>query len=68
VKFGHFIRILDMAFQKVFVQDTSINPRHQLILIANLPLRSDSLDKALTIFSFSGVMYGITGKKYGMEK
>jgi hypothetical protein len=52
VKFGHFIRILEMPAQKGLAHESSSNSRHKLTQLKNAALPTDNLDEALEVFSF----------------
>jgi hypothetical protein len=54
MKFGHFIRILEMSIQKGLAYESSSNSSHKITQLKNAALPSDSLDEALAVFSFSG--------------
>jgi hypothetical protein len=54
VKFGHFIRILEMPAQKGLAQESSSNSRHKLTQLKNAALPTDNLAEALEVFSFHG--------------
>jgi hypothetical protein len=68
MKFGHFIPILEMSFQKSLAHESSSNSCHEITFLKNATLSSDSLDEALPVFSFSGSAFGIKRRKYGIKR
>jgi hypothetical protein len=57
-----------MSIQKGLAHESSSKPCHKITQLKNAALPSDSLDEALTVFSFSRSIYGIKWKKCGMQK